>query len=128
MVEAFCRPEARSTDAPHHRPLSGRPVMTTGAASGIGRSSLSCCRARGPKLLARPSVSSRFLGFPAIGCVFDWVRTWGDPPDRCRVDPHAPWRTQVRHGIEAWIRSAQEDPSITLSWIRVVPALGEDAW
>ncbi|MEU5761471.1 TetR/AcrR family transcriptional regulator [Nocardia sp. NPDC047648] len=43
------------------------------------------------------------------------------------VDPHMPWRTQVRHGIEAWIRTAQDDPSITLSWIRVVPALGEDA-
>ncbi|WP_454197533.1 TetR/AcrR family transcriptional regulator [Nocardia sp. Marseille-Q1738] len=43
------------------------------------------------------------------------------------VDPHVPWRTQVRQAIEAWIRTAQEDPSITLSWIRVVPALGEDA-
>ncbi|WP_040872295.1 TetR/AcrR family transcriptional regulator [Nocardia exalbida] len=42
------------------------------------------------------------------------------------VDPHMPWRTQVRHAIEAWIRTAQDDPSITLSWIRVVPALGED--
>ncbi|WP_330230987.1 TetR/AcrR family transcriptional regulator [Nocardia sp. NBC_00508] len=43
------------------------------------------------------------------------------------VDTHAPWRTQVRQAVEAWIRSAQEDTSITLSWIRVVPALGEDA-
>ncbi|MEU2034603.1 TetR/AcrR family transcriptional regulator [Nocardia amamiensis] len=43
------------------------------------------------------------------------------------VDPHAPWRTQVRQAIEAWIRTTQDDPSITLSWIRVVPSLGEDA-
>ncbi|MFQ6329026.1 TetR/AcrR family transcriptional regulator [Nocardia sp. CWNU-33] len=43
------------------------------------------------------------------------------------VDPHAPWRTQVRQAIEAWIHFSQEDPTITLSWIRVVPALGEDA-
>ncbi|MEV6426680.1 TetR/AcrR family transcriptional regulator [Nocardia sp. NPDC051463] len=43
------------------------------------------------------------------------------------VDPHAPWRTQVRQAIEEWIHFSQEDPTITLSWIRVVPALGEDA-
>ncbi|MFR9749503.1 TetR/AcrR family transcriptional regulator [Nocardia sp. 004] len=43
------------------------------------------------------------------------------------VDPDAPWRTQIRQAVEAWIRSSQEDPSVTLSWIRVVPALGEDA-
>lgn len=43
------------------------------------------------------------------------------------VDPHMPWRTQVRQAIEAWIRTSQDDLSITLSWIRVVPALGDDA-
>ncbi|MFE7740834.1 TetR/AcrR family transcriptional regulator [Nocardia sp. NPDC057455] len=42
------------------------------------------------------------------------------------VDPHLPWRAQVRQAIQAWIRSAQEEPFLTLSWIRVVPALGED--
>ncbi|MEW1737872.1 TetR/AcrR family transcriptional regulator [Nocardia beijingensis] len=42
------------------------------------------------------------------------------------VDPHLPWRTQVRQAIEAWIRTAQQEPSLTLSWIRVIPALGED--
>ncbi|MGW4326435.1 TetR/AcrR family transcriptional regulator [Nocardia sp. NPDC004573] len=42
------------------------------------------------------------------------------------VDPHMPWRSQVRQAIEAWIRVAREEPSLTLSWIRVVPALGED--
>ncbi|MGW4719067.1 TetR/AcrR family transcriptional regulator [Nocardia sp. NPDC004260] len=42
------------------------------------------------------------------------------------VDPHMAWRTQVRQAIEAWIRTAQQEPSLTLSWIRVVPALGDD--
>lgn len=42
------------------------------------------------------------------------------------VDPHLPWRTQVRQAIEAWIRTAQQEPSLTLSWIRVIPALGDD--
>ncbi|MGK8506794.1 hypothetical protein ACRS5S_01660 [Nocardia asiatica] len=37
-----------------------------------------------------------------------------------------PWRTQVRQAIEAWIRTARDEPSLTLSWIRVVPALGDD--
>ena len=43
------------------------------------------------------------------------------------VDPRAPWGTQVRQAIEAWIASAQSEPAITLSWIREVPALGDDA-
>ncbi len=43
------------------------------------------------------------------------------------VDPHAPWDTQVRQAIEAWIASAQSEPTLTLSWIREVPALGDDA-
>lgn len=43
------------------------------------------------------------------------------------VDPHAPWRTQVRQAIEAWIASQQSDPSITLGWIRELPAMGADA-
>ncbi|MEV6253292.1 TetR/AcrR family transcriptional regulator [Nocardia sp. NPDC051911] len=42
------------------------------------------------------------------------------------VDPHMAWRTQVRQAIEEWIRTAQQEPSLTLSWIRVVPALGDD--
>ena len=43
------------------------------------------------------------------------------------VDPRAPWDAQIRQAIEAWIRSAEADPPITLSWIRDVPALGADA-
>ncbi|WP_280494144.1 TetR/AcrR family transcriptional regulator [Nocardia asiatica] len=42
------------------------------------------------------------------------------------VDPRMPWRAQVRQAIEAWIRTARDEPSLTLSWIRVVPALGDD--
>jgi AcrR family transcriptional regulator len=43
------------------------------------------------------------------------------------VDPGAPWEAQVRQAIEAWIASMQAEPSLTLSWIREVPALGDDA-
>jgi AcrR family transcriptional regulator len=43
------------------------------------------------------------------------------------VDASAPWRTQVRQAIEAWIGASQQDPTITLAWIRDTPALGEAA-
>jgi AcrR family transcriptional regulator len=43
------------------------------------------------------------------------------------VDRHAPWDTQVRQAIEAWIAAVQADPPITLAWIREVPALGTGA-
>jgi AcrR family transcriptional regulator len=43
------------------------------------------------------------------------------------VDPHAPWRTQVRQAIEAWIRSGESRSSTMLSWIRDVPSLGDAA-
>jgi AcrR family transcriptional regulator len=43
------------------------------------------------------------------------------------VDPHAPWDTQVRQAIEAWIACAESEPTVTLSWIREVPALGDGA-
>lgn len=43
------------------------------------------------------------------------------------VDPAAPWRTQVRQAIEAWIGASDHDPTITLAWIRDTPALGEAA-
>jgi AcrR family transcriptional regulator len=44
------------------------------------------------------------------------------------VNPHAPWGTQVRQAIEAWLACAQSRPTLTLSWIREVPSLGDDAW
>jgi len=42
------------------------------------------------------------------------------------VDPAASWEAQARQAIEGWIAAVQADPPITLSWIRDVPALGED--
>jgi AcrR family transcriptional regulator len=43
------------------------------------------------------------------------------------VDQSAPWTSQVRQAVEAWIASAESGPAITLSWIRDVPALGAAA-
>jgi AcrR family transcriptional regulator len=43
------------------------------------------------------------------------------------VDQRAPWTTQVRQAVEAWIDSAESRPAITLSWIRDVPSLGTAA-
>jgi AcrR family transcriptional regulator len=43
------------------------------------------------------------------------------------VDQAAPWTSQVRQAVEAWIASAESRPAITLSWIRDVPALGAGA-
>jgi AcrR family transcriptional regulator len=43
------------------------------------------------------------------------------------VDQQAPWTSQVRQAVEAWIACAESEPAITLSWIRVVPALGTGA-
>lgn len=43
------------------------------------------------------------------------------------VDPHAAWPMQIRQAIEAWLRASVAEPHITLSWIRVVPSLGEGA-
>ena len=42
------------------------------------------------------------------------------------VDPGAAWEVQARQAIEGWIAAVQADPPITLSWIRDVPALGEE--
>jgi AcrR family transcriptional regulator len=42
------------------------------------------------------------------------------------VDPRAPFDTQVRQAIEAWIASSQAQPDITLSWIREIGSLGDD--
>jgi AcrR family transcriptional regulator len=43
------------------------------------------------------------------------------------VDPSAPWRSQVRQAIEAWISSGESRPALMLSWIRDVPSLGTAA-
>ena len=43
------------------------------------------------------------------------------------VDARAPWRSQVRQAIEAWISTGESRPSLMLSWIRDVPSLGAPA-
>ncbi|MGI5170867.1 TetR/AcrR family transcriptional regulator [Spirillospora sp. CA-253888] len=40
------------------------------------------------------------------------------------VEPDAPWREQVRQGIEAWVDLAASEPALTLSWIRELQGLG----
>ncbi len=40
------------------------------------------------------------------------------------VDPAAPWETQIRQAVEAWVANAESEPAVMLSWIRDVPALG----
>lgn len=41
------------------------------------------------------------------------------------VDPSAPWTSQVRQAVEAWVACAESEPAIMLSWIRDVPSLGD---
>jgi AcrR family transcriptional regulator len=43
------------------------------------------------------------------------------------VDPQAPWRSQVRQAVEAWIASGESRSELMLSWIRDVPSLGAAA-
>ena len=43
------------------------------------------------------------------------------------VDANAPWKSQVRQAIEAWISSGESRSSLMLSWIRDVPSLGDAA-
>jgi len=43
------------------------------------------------------------------------------------VDQSAPWRTQVRQAVEAWLGCAEADQAITLSWIRDLPSVGAAA-
>jgi AcrR family transcriptional regulator len=43
------------------------------------------------------------------------------------VDESAPWPTQVRQAIAAWIAATEARPALTLSWIRDMPSLGAAA-
>jgi AcrR family transcriptional regulator len=43
------------------------------------------------------------------------------------VDANAPWRSQVRQAIEAWISSGESRAELMVSWIRDVPSLGAAA-
>lgn len=42
------------------------------------------------------------------------------------VDPGVAWEVQAGQAIEGWIAAVRADPPITLSWIRDVPALGQN--
>jgi AcrR family transcriptional regulator len=43
------------------------------------------------------------------------------------VDQSATWTSQVRQAVEAWIACVESEPAITLSWIRDMPSLGDEA-
>ncbi|HEV2784299.1 MAG TPA: TetR/AcrR family transcriptional regulator [Actinophytocola sp.] len=43
------------------------------------------------------------------------------------VEPSAPWETQVRQAVGAWIGCSESEPALTLSWIRDLPSLGAAA-
>lgn len=43
------------------------------------------------------------------------------------VDRHAPWDTQVKQAVGAWIDASESEPALTLSWIREIPTLGVEA-
>ena len=43
------------------------------------------------------------------------------------VDLSAPWESQVRQAVEAWIACCEAEPALMLSWIRDVPSLGDAA-
>lgn len=46
---------------------------------------------------------------------------------RDAIDPAAPWQQQVRQAVTAYVRTIEANPAVTLSWIRELPALGEEA-
>jgi AcrR family transcriptional regulator len=43
------------------------------------------------------------------------------------VERTSAWHKQMRQAVEAWIAAGEADPTLTLSWIRDVPALGRGA-
>jgi AcrR family transcriptional regulator len=46
---------------------------------------------------------------------------------RAAVDPEAEWRTQVKQAIDSYVSTIEAHPSISLTWIREFPALGDAA-
>lgn len=43
------------------------------------------------------------------------------------IDPAASWQEQVRQAVTAYVGTIEANPAVTLSWIRELPALGQDA-
>jgi AcrR family transcriptional regulator len=46
---------------------------------------------------------------------------------RLAVDPEADWHLQIRQAVEGYVGNIESRPAITLSWIRVLPSLGDVA-
>ncbi|GAB2995437.1 TetR/AcrR family transcriptional regulator [Mycobacterium bourgelatii] len=46
---------------------------------------------------------------------------------RAAVDPEADWHVQIRQVVEAFVDHIESRPSLTLSWIRELPSLGDIA-
>jgi AcrR family transcriptional regulator len=46
---------------------------------------------------------------------------------RVAVDPEANWHLQIRQAVEGYVGNIESRPAITLSWIRVLPSLGDVA-
>ncbi len=46
---------------------------------------------------------------------------------RVAVDPEADWHLQIRQAVEGYVGNIESRPAITLSWIRVLPSLGDVA-
>jgi AcrR family transcriptional regulator len=46
---------------------------------------------------------------------------------RAAVDPEADWQLQIRHAVEAYVKTIEARPAVTLSWIRELPSLGDAA-
>jgi AcrR family transcriptional regulator len=45
---------------------------------------------------------------------------------RSAVEPEADWREQIRQAVHAWVADIEARPAVNLSWIRELPALGDD--
>jgi AcrR family transcriptional regulator len=46
---------------------------------------------------------------------------------RAAVDPDAGWHLQIRQAVEAYVKTIEARPAVTLSWIRELPSLGDAA-
>jgi AcrR family transcriptional regulator len=46
---------------------------------------------------------------------------------RDAIDAGAPWQEQVRQAVTAYVGTIEANPAVTLSWIRELPALGDEA-
>lgn len=60
-------------------------------------------------------------------CFLELLRTATDElisMIRAAVDPEADWRQQVDVAVRTYVRSIEQRPAVTLSWIRELPTVG----